>query len=203
MAEHERPLQLLAAEIEHAMPKPQVLGRGLRLLRQRDGDRRSHGGTDDAQRGGAHLDVAGGHLGIPHLRRSLRHHAINEHHGLDADGRGGGDHVRRRPVGVEGALHHSLAVSEVQEDVPAEIPRPMDPAAEADRRADIRAAEGPGQVRTEGRGAGGGRGVTHEAGLWRRCAGWKKSEASRIPPIAPTTSASQSWTSGNRPGIHA
>src|SRR5688572_27730584 len=66
VAQDEVLLQLRAAQIEIAMPQPQVLRGKLLRLSARNGDRRCASGSDDTDARASDLDVTRFHLGIAH-----------------------------------------------------------------------------------------------------------------------------------------
>ena len=126
MAGGDHVLHVRAAQVQIAVLQAQhvvglgvlhdLKGRGLRLGQQ-------------AQLGDVHLDVAGGDL--VGLALTLPHQT------------GGGDDVLRAQAGglledllvgavVEGELNEARAVPQVHKDQPAQVPLPLDPAAQGD-----------------------------------------------------------------------
>ena len=201
MPEHEGVLEFLASQIEDAMPEPELFGGELPLLDRRDWEGGRHRWSHHADRRRPDLDAACRHLRIEHLRRTRRHRPLDHHHALDPDRRSRRDRLCRRPMRVERALHHPTPVPEVEEDLPPEVTRAMDPAAEHDRGPDVGGAQGAGQVGTQGGGERRSGGSGHDGREEREGRGCARTREARAPVAPPRRSAIQSATLADRPGI--
>ena len=136
MAQGDHPLHIGAAEVQVAVGQPDGVP-DVGVLHDLEGGRLGLG--QQPQLGDLHLDIAGGQVGVLGLPLP--------------DETGGGDDVLAPEGGgflenifggavVKGKLEQAGAVPEVHKDQAAQVPLPLDPAADGDGLADILGGKG-------------------------------------------------------------
>jgi hypothetical protein len=147
MAQDQVVSQFSSAKIQRAMSEPELLGGELLAASPRNRNWRCLGGSNNADRTRANLDVTGGQVGIPLLGRPRRNFAADKNDALNRKrGRVGHD-VGRSPTGVKRDLDDPGAVTQIHEDHSAQIANAVDPAAKIDRASLMLAPERTGQMR--------------------------------------------------------
>ena len=162
VAQEEVPLQLVAPEVEVAMPQTQLLRGELLALPARHRDRGRLGGTEHAQSRRLHLYAAGAQLRVAHRLRTLRDDPFDEHDGLGAERRRNFGDLGRRLGEIDRDLNEAGTIAQVEEHEPAEVARAMHPAAEPDRGADVLVPKCATEMRAKGRRECGVRHAVHE-----------------------------------------
>ncbi len=126
-------LQARAAEVDEAVPQPQLFGRQL----GRAGlERRRFALVEDFERLGPQVDFARCELGIDHVRGPGDDFSRDADHVFAAKAAGRCVHLGPF-VGIEHDLRLAVAVAEVDEHEPAVVAIPFDPAAQRGRFADV------------------------------------------------------------------
>ena len=146
VAEPQVAIHALPAQIQIAMPQPQLFAGVLLVVhRHGEGEVALHG-IEHGDGARQHLEVAGGQAFIDRIGRPLPQRALHLQHRFVAQVAGGFEHRRKglaRPrvvagqLGIHRDLHGATAVAQVDEDHAAVVAAPVDPAAELDGLADL------------------------------------------------------------------
>jgi len=131
MPQDQVPLQLGAAQVEHPVLEPELLGGKIFVLLARDRDRGGLRGAHDLQLGDVHLDLARDQVGIAGRFGAQGHVPCGQDHRLRPQGGGTLHDVGRGPFGIERELHQPGAIAQVHEDQAAQVAAAMDPSAQA------------------------------------------------------------------------
>ncbi len=126
----------LAPQVEVAVLEAQLLVDVGVLV---DVERRRLGGVEQFGGLGAHLDLAGGEVGVLGAGAAALDTAADAQHVLAASV--AGDGVRGRLVGTEDDLHQAAAIAQVDEDEPAVVAPAVHPARERDLAALVACAQ--------------------------------------------------------------
>ena len=137
IALHER-----AAQVQIAVAQAHLVGERVRRL---DVEGRVLAGAVELEFGGDHLHLAGGHVGVLHLRRAPGELAAHTDAIFTAQGAGGGVHPRVR-LRAEDHLHDARAVPQVHEHQPAVVAPVGDPSADDDFLPDVLGPRFPASV---------------------------------------------------------
>ena len=114
-------LHLVTTQIEIAITKPHFLTRMLLVM-----ERRCLRLVEDREFAREEFDLAGRHLRIDRSFGALTQTAVNRQHVLAADALGFGKDLGR--IGIEYDLEQAFTVAQVDEDYPAVVTSPVDPA---------------------------------------------------------------------------
>ena len=151
VAQHQVRLQLGAAQVEHPVLEAQLLGGQLLAFLARHRDRGRDGRADHAKVGHVHLDVARGECGV--AATSGRRPTVPSTSTTDSVPAAAARAITSGdgPARVEGELHDPGAVAQVDEDEPAEVAAPVNPAAQSHRLTDLVASQLAAPVRAHRR----------------------------------------------------
>jgi len=130
------------------MAQPQFFRGQVFIPRTRHWNRGRRRGTHDLERRRAHFDVARHELGIAHLLGSRDDLAFDEHDCLGAERCRRGGNLGRAVPRIEGHLHDSAAVTEIDKCEAAEIAAAMYPTTKANVLTDVLRTKRAGEVCT-------------------------------------------------------
>ncbi len=136
IAQEQRPLHVLPAEVEIAVFKPQLfVGQVLAKCARRDGRRDAL--VEQLEIGDPQLDLARRMLGIGHAGGPTGDDARDLDHVLGPQRLALVDDRRRRVGRIEDDLRDAVAIAEIDEQAAAMVAVAIDPATEGDRLADV------------------------------------------------------------------